>query len=574
MICPSVYSQAGAEKWAVIIGINDYKDKNLLNLKYPEKDAGEFRRILVEHVGVHEDNIKFLVGPEATKANIKNSIYDFLGSGTLPDDEVFIFFSGYGTFIKDKDGDEEDKLDECLIPYDGKVSVKDNNYILDDELWNWLSAIKSRNVVLIFDSEKAVGMNDSIDKRGGVTLIASAGYTQIIREEEEFKSGIFMHFFSEAITTGDENNEISLVDIFLYVKKKVEEYAKVNHYELTPVKKGSTEKEIIFYKNIIIPWEGSSGLIAYTSDSGQNKDIYIMNSDGSRRVNITRNKYENFSPMWSPDGKKLVFISNRTGNFDIFSVDFDGKNLLNLTESPENNYMPSWSPDGTKIAFTARKGDKENIFTVNADGTEQKEITTGTEWKDTMPRWSPDGQKIAFISNRKGINEIYTINLSGTELINLTDNHLDEYDFAWSPSGKYIAFTARCDGQSDLYLMNSDGSLQKNLTSDPGVEYDFKWSPDNTKIAFTSTEDNNIANLFLINISDGKITRLTSDDVWKRTPEWSPDSSRIIFCGGTKIPTFIFGINLDGSEPVKLVGGSANNYEPVWSVSTDYNLQE
>ena len=565
--------QSTGEKWAVIIGINKYKDHNLLPLKYPEHDAKEFKRILVEHSGVPEDNIKFLIDKEATKANIKHSIYEFLGSRTLPEDEVYIFFSGYGTFMKDKNGDEEDKLDECLIPYDGKITVKDNNYITDDELGNWLSAVKSRNVVLIFDSEKSSGMNDFIDTRGGITLISSAGYKQIIREESSLEGGTLMHFFAEAIEgdTDEKSNEITLVDIFLYVKEKVQNYAKTHNYELTPIKKGKTEKEIVFYRNVIIPWEGSSGLIAFTSDSGTDKDIYIMNSDGTRKVNITRNKSDDFSPAWSPDGKKLAFISNRTGNFDIFSVDFNGKNLINLTESPENNYMPSWSFDSSLLAYTVRNGDEESIFTVSADGSQKEQITTGTGCKDVFPRWSPVKNEMAFISNRTGQNEIYIARNSGTELINITDNRLDEYHFLWSPDGKKIAFLARYDGQTDLYIMNSDGSMQENLTSNPEVEYDFSWSPDGKKLACTATE-NEVANVFIINIYDGKVLKLTDDDTWKRNPVWSPDSSRVIYCSGTKIPTAIYGINSDGTDPVKLVGGNTNNYEPVWSNAVDLHL--
>ena len=563
-----VFSQSAGEKWAVVIGISNYSDKNLLPLKYPETDAEEFKRILVEHGAVPEDNIKYLTGSNATRENIKNSIYEFLGSNTLPEDEVYIFFSGYGTFIKDKSSDEQDGLDECLIPYDGKISVKENNYILDDDLSYWLKNIKSRNVVLVFDSEKASGMDDFVSSRGGVSLISTSDYNQIIREDKDLKNGTFMHFFLKELMNqaNNDNNEILLKDLFNNVRKQVIEYSKSKKYELTPVIKGKTDNEVVFYSFPIALWEGAAGIIAFTSDLSGNRDIYLMNSDGSSKVNITRNSMEDFSPVWAIDGSKLAFISNRTGNFDVFSVDINGKNLLNLTDSRKNNYMPSWSPDGEFLAYTSRAGGTESIYIVKSDGTAHMQITTGTSWKDTNPSWFPDGEHVAFLSNRSGINEIYTVNLLGTELVNLTCNDIDETNFLISPQGDKIAFLGRSNGQVDLYIMNFDGSSQKNLTIDTGTEYDFSWSPDGKKIAFTSTEDTkDIANLCMVDIDTEKITYLTKDNKWKRSPAWSPDGTSLIYCAGTQVPTHIYGLKFDGTDPVKLVGGNANNQEPAWS---------
>lgn len=569
------YSQTAGGKWAVIIGISIYSDHNLLALKYPEKDAEEFKTILMEHAGIPEDNIKFLTGSSATRENIKNSIYEFLASNTLPEDEVYIFFSGYGTFIKDKNGDEGDKLDECLIPYDGKVSVKENNYILDDDLGYWLKNVKSRNVVLFFDAEKASGMDDFIKTRGGVILVATSDYNQILNEDKDLGGGAFLHFFIKELLSqnNNESNEILLKDLLEISRKKVIEYSKSEKYKITPVIKGSTERSVILYGFPVALWEGATGIIAFTSDPGGNKDIYLMNSDGSHKFNLTRNPSEDFYPRWSWSGSKIAFISNRTGNFDIFSVDINGKNLKNLTNSPENNYMPAWSPDDEFLAYTARENATESIFIVKSDGTDPVKITTGTSWKDTKPLWSDDGTKIAFLSNRSGFNEIYTVNPPGTELVKLTDNKIDETDFSWSPDGTKIAFTGRYEGQADIYIMDSDGKGQKKLTDDKGTEYDFSWSPDGEKIVFTTTEyTDNVANISVLDIESGEISNLTSDNIWKRYPVWSPDGTVLIFCAGTQVPSYLYGFKFDDSTSVKIVGGQANNEEPVWTKAPELNL--
>jgi len=558
-------AQTSADKWAVIIAVNKYKDKNLLPLKYPESDASEFKKILMQYAAIPEDHIKTITGKNATRANIKNLIYEYLSSKASPEDEVFIFFSGYGTFIKDDNSDEKNGLDECIIPYDGKISNPNGNYIRDDDLLNWLKAVKSRNIVLLLDAEKSSGMNE-LASRDGILLITSSSYGELMREEKDLKGGTFMHFFIESVKKCETPgcSEISLLDVFENTKKKVMTYTKSRKYKQTPVIKGKISKNIVFTPlSGLSGEENISGNLLFSSDCNGNQDIYILNGNG--KTNLTEKNGINSGPVWSYDGKKIAFISNRTGNFDVFVMECDGKNQINLSDSPENNYCPSWSPDSSRLAYIAREDMAEYIFIINADGTGKNQITSGKDWKDTRPLWSPEGSKIAFMSTRRGKNDIYTINPDTMELVKLTGNDLNISDFLWSPDGKYIAFIAKNDKQSDLYIMNSNGTMVRNITDDKGTEYDFSWSHDGRKIVLTTTEyTENTANICVIDIETGQKTSITSDGIWKTHLSWSGDSTKILFCSGTKDPSDIYEIKSDGTGLLKLVGGKGNNQEPSW----------
>ncbi len=76
----SVFSHNQINKWAIIIAIDKYKDRNLLSLKYPEQDALKFKKLLIDYASFPEDNINMLIGKEATKSNIKKAIYEKLAS--------------------------------------------------------------------------------------------------------------------------------------------------------------------------------------------------------------------------------------------------------------------------------------------------------------------------------------------------------------------------------------------------------------------------------------------------------------------------------------------------------------
>ena len=65
-----------------------------------------------------------------TKANILSQL-SLLLSQSNSGDELFFHYSGHGSQIKDTNGDEDDGLDEVIIPVD---YFSDHNIIIDDEL--------------------------------------------------------------------------------------------------------------------------------------------------------------------------------------------------------------------------------------------------------------------------------------------------------------------------------------------------------------------------------------------------------------------------------------------------------
>jgi len=89
-----------------------------------------------------------LLDAEATGEAIREGIRRKLG-GASSGDVVVITYSGHGTWVPDDDGDEPDRRDEALCPYD----VFTAGPLLDDELYE-IFAERERGVraVLISDS--------------------------------------------------------------------------------------------------------------------------------------------------------------------------------------------------------------------------------------------------------------------------------------------------------------------------------------------------------------------------------------------------------------------------------------
>jgi hypothetical protein len=82
------------EKWAVVIGISDYRAEGL-DLRYADRDAEAIRSFLIEKGGFRPDKVKLLNNQDATYQGIRTALFSFLAS-TQPEDLVFIFLAGHG----------------------------------------------------------------------------------------------------------------------------------------------------------------------------------------------------------------------------------------------------------------------------------------------------------------------------------------------------------------------------------------------------------------------------------------------------------------------------------------------
>jgi len=116
-------------KKALLIGINDYPG-TFNDLMGCVNDVMNMQDLLVSLFGFTKENIVMITDRDATTINILKAL-EMLVHGATAGDLLVFHYSGHGSQVPDTHGDEADKLDEILCPYD--LDWK-SNVIRDDDL--------------------------------------------------------------------------------------------------------------------------------------------------------------------------------------------------------------------------------------------------------------------------------------------------------------------------------------------------------------------------------------------------------------------------------------------------------
>lgn len=299
-------------------------------------------------------------------------------------------------------------------------------------------------------------------------------------------------------------------------------------------------------------------------------------------------------PRVSPDGKRVLFgvsyesVPQNKSNRDLYVMNIDGTGVTRITKTAQSENSAVWIDNGTRIAFVyAEKGSSPQLWVMNADGTE-RHAATNIEGGIEGFLLSPDQSKVVLIRTVKynrTASDIYPDlpKATGRVIDDLMYKHWDTWvteiphpfigafdgqtitdlkdimegepyeapmrpfggveSFAWSPDSKILVYTSRkktgmeyaLSTNSDLYAYNLTTGTTTNLTEGMmGYDTNPAFSPDGRYMAWLSMErdgyeaDKN--RLFIRDNATGQKTDLTSD--WDYTIEefaWNPNGKNIWF---------------------------------------------
>lgn len=262
----------------------------------------------------------------------------------------------------------------------------------------------------------------------------------------------------------------------------------------------------------------------YREEEG-NRELYLMNPDGSELVNITNNRADDVSGVWSPTGEQILFASDRDrflGNWDLYLMDADGENVRPVFEKSTARRHPTWSPDGEHIAYTRTVRGVWYVYMSTSDGKNEERLAIGGS-----PKWSPDGTEIVFVAiagpERLSIH-ILNVRTRKQKHFFPPDDISTAREPAWSPDGTKIAFMwhqKRPQDEGEIYILNRDGTGLRELVNHPkeGVTAPV-WDPDGKGLIYSQRVGKWETHVFKIMFDGGPWERLADVGFWNSPDDW------------------------------------------------------
>ncbi len=267
---------------------------------------------------------------------------------------------------------------------------------------------------------------------------------------------------------------------------------------------------------------GNAGRIVFTSTRGGEQDVWVMQGNGTEPQNLTNNPdAQDFQPSWSNDGTKIAYVVGQavTQNQNIWVMNADGSGKVQITDNPSADFAPTLSPDGSQVAFVSDRDGGFDIFVTSSDGSgEETNLTGPNEFSEFAPDWSPDGSRILYIADQEGLPNVWLMQTDGSGKSNITRNPDERQNNpAWSPDSSRIAYESDyyVDDQ-DIAVINADGTGRFGLVGTFPSENNPTWSPDGARIAYEKEGD-----IHTVKLDGSEGTNLTdSPDALDKDPDW------------------------------------------------------
>jgi hypothetical protein len=226
------------ERWAVVIGVSEYRSADIPDLSFARADAQAVYDFLTSSAAgpFEPDHVLFLADEEATGANLREALFVFLQQADW-DDLVFIYYAGHGA----PDPSRPDNL--YLLPHDAELgSLAATGFPMWDVKTALRRQISAERVIVVADACHSAGTADG-DTVGGTDGNAIAGgFAELFSpsrrlmmtaaDTNEFSledarwggHGVFTHFLLEGLKGGgdsDGNGIITFTELYEFVSSRV-----------------------------------------------------------------------------------------------------------------------------------------------------------------------------------------------------------------------------------------------------------------------------------------------------------------------------------------------------------------
>ncbi len=262
----------------------------------------------------------------------------------------------------------------------------------------------------------------------------------------------------------------------------------------------------------------SQDVVVFVSDRDGNREIYSMQSDGRRQVNLSQHRGKDQAPALSPDRKQIAWISDRSGQVAIWRMAVNGSAKKLVRETPDADFGLAWSPDGRELAVTLQSGDNgtHDIAVLEIDSGRLRRLTDTPSVEEITPAWNKDGDELFYIAGSGSATSLMRRHLKTGDR-SVVVSGLPRAGFpVVSPNGTEILVRSRTD-QFDVLRIKLETGTIENLTEHNANDWGGVWSPDGGSIFFASDRDGDME-IYALDLVSRRLKQLTKNE----NRDWTP----------------------------------------------------
>jgi dipeptidyl aminopeptidase/acylaminoacyl peptidase len=313
------------------------------------------------------------------------------------------------------------------------------------------------------------------------------------------------------------------------------------------------------------------GVTYYSIDQDKsNRELFIMNADGSGKTRITSTPENEFNAVWHPGGEQVVFLAPTEGEIQAWVMNPDGNGRRQISDIEGGITGLAFSPAGDKVLYT-----KEiQIDPTTQDLYPDLPRSDARVITDLMYRhwdtWEDGAYSHIFIADFDGDRFSDGMDIMPGESY---DSPLKPFggleEVSWSPDGKSVAYTCKklkgidytFSTNSDIYLYDLGSGNTTNLTEGmPGYDKAPFFSPDGSKMYWLSMEragfESDKDRLFELDLLSGTKRYLT--ELWDYSPSglcWEDNGSTLLFTGGVESTFQLFRMDVASGQISAITSG-------------------
>ncbi|MCZ6690260.1 MAG: caspase family protein [Planctomycetota bacterium] len=209
------FQRAFARRYALVIGVSRFADYRIHNVMFADKDATAFYEHLTGPGGNPVHNTTLLLNGQATLPEIRAALKGFVDRGITKDDEILIYFAGYGAWSNEA---------AYVLPYDADSErIEETAYRLD-ELAQIAGDGEGPRITLVLDcpfvtrfqgraaeEENTADLQDALTDflgASGRIVISACNLGDACVELEDIGQGLFTYYLIRGLKgQGDGNKD-------------------------------------------------------------------------------------------------------------------------------------------------------------------------------------------------------------------------------------------------------------------------------------------------------------------------------------------------------------------------------